>query len=132
MALLLNQQYYWRVRAHNAGGWGAYSEVRTFRRIVTGVEDTRALPTTLTLSQNYPNPFNPTTRIEFGLPSESHIRLEVYNLLGEQVATLVDEVRTAGYHTVSFDAARLPSGLYFYRLMSGERTTMIRKMVLMK
>jgi hypothetical protein len=123
--------YFWRVRAHNAGGWGPYSEIRTFTRDITDVSETRAIPKEFQLTQNYPNPFNPATQIEFGVPKEARVTLEVYNLLGQKVATLVDEMQTAGYHTVNFNASSLPSGLYLYRMQAGEQS-FIRKMMLVK
>ena len=73
------------MRAHNAGGWGPYSEVRSFTRDITDVSETRAIPKEFQLTQNYPNPFNPATQIEFGVPKESRVTLEVYNLLGQKV-----------------------------------------------
>jgi hypothetical protein len=129
--LLTNTSYYWRVRGGNAGGWGGYSEVRRFSVLITGIDREEGVPTQLSLKQNYPNPFNPATQISFGLPGESKVLLEVYNLLGQRVATLLNERRTAGYHTVLFDAAGLPSGLYLYRLTAGE-TTLFKKMLLVK
>jgi hypothetical protein len=78
------------------------------------------MPAGFVLYQNYPNPFNPSTQIQFALPKESHVRLEIFNLLGERVKTLVDETRQAGYHSERFDATGLASGLYFYRLQAGD------------
>jgi regulation of enolase protein 1 (concanavalin A-like superfamily) len=131
-SLINNQRYFWRVRGHNPGGWGPFSEVRTFTASTTvGINAQRELPTTVTLSQNYPNPFNPSTQIEFGLPKESHVTLEVYNILGERVATLVNETMSVGYHTVRFDASQMPSGLYIYRMSAGS-TTIVHKMMLLK
>ncbi|MDZ7374074.1 MAG: T9SS type A sorting domain-containing protein [candidate division KSB1 bacterium] len=89
------------------------------------------LPKTHTLSQNYPNPFNPTTRIEFSLPKAAHVTLKVYNLLGQEVATLVNGYRQAGQHWVTFDGSDLPGGVYVYRLeYDGKSVT--RKLVLLK
>lgn len=130
-SLINNQKYFWRLRARNPGGWGAFSEVRTFTIKVTSVTAQREMPTSFALEQNYPNPFNPSTRIEFALPEEARVRLEVYNLLGERIAILADETRTAGFHSVQFNATTLPSGLYLYRLTAGERT-FVRKMMLTK
>lgn len=129
--LLTNTTYYWRVRGGNAGGWGAYSEVRGFTVLIAGIDREEGVPTQLTLKQNYPNPFNPATQISFGLPGETRVLLEVYNLLGQRVATLLNERRSAGYHSVRFDAAGLPSGLYLYRLTAGE-TSLFKKMLFVK
>jgi hypothetical protein len=97
---------------------------------VTGVA-VKPLPTVYSLSQNYPNPFNPTTVIEFALPKEAHVTLEVYNVIGQKVMTLVDEVRPAGYHSVRFDGTSLSSGMYLYRLSTGQQT-FLKKLLLMK
>jgi hypothetical protein len=75
-----------------------------------------AVPAAFSLEQNYPNPFNPATMIRFALPREAHVLLSVYDLLGRNVATLVNETKAAGVHEVRFDASRLASGAYVYRL----------------
>lgn len=90
-----------------------------------------ALPSTFILDQNYPNPFNPTTTIHFALPQRAPVRIDVYNLLGQKVTTLVDADLPAGEHTATWDASDVASGMYFYRLRAGE-TTLARKMVLLK
>jgi hypothetical protein len=88
-------------------------------------------PTSYGLDENYPNPFNPSTIISYQLPASGHVSLKVYNMLGQEVATLVDAIQDAGFKSVTFDASRLPSGVYFYRLESG---TFIqnKKMLLVK
>lgn len=78
-----------------------------------------APPTTYKLSQNYPNPFNPTTTIEYQLPVDGRVTLKVYDLLGQELATLVNEVQQADYYRVEFDGRSLASGVYFYRLQAG-------------
>jgi len=88
-------------------------------------------PRTYALDQNYPNPFNPVTTIQYQLPEEVKVRLEVYDLLGRKVATLLDRRVPAGYHEVSFDASSLASGVYIYRLMAGSFSK-TRKMMVMK
>jgi len=100
----------------------------------TGVEDDPfglSLPADYELAQNYPNPFNPSTIISFSLPRTGFVNLSVFNILGQQVARLVEEYREAGVHQVEFDAANFPSGIYFYRLQHpGGSST--RKMTLVK
>jgi hypothetical protein len=88
------------------------------------------------LDQNYPNPFNPTTLISYQIPSSAHVKLTVYNLLGQQLALLVDEQQQAGAHQVVWDARSLPTGLYVYELRSttadGAHTSLRRTMLLLK
>ncbi len=126
-----NHTYFWKVRAGNAGGWGSFSTLRRINVAWTGVDYVAELPKEVRLHNNYPNPFNPTTRIAFDLPRESHVTLEVYSILGERVALLVDEMRAAGYHQLQFDASGLASGVYLYRLTAND-VTLMKKMVLMK
>ena len=100
--------------------------------VPTGVDDnTGSLPIAFELAQNYPNPFNPTTIINYSLPTASHVKLEVFNVLGQRVAMLEDDQKQAGSHSTEFDAGGYPSGIYFYRLTyNGGVAT--RKMVLLK
>ncbi|MXW65371.1 MAG: T9SS type A sorting domain-containing protein, partial [Bacteroidetes bacterium SB0668_bin_1] len=78
-------------------------------------------PEEVSLGQNYPNPFNPETTIRYALPWAGNVRLAVYDLLGHEVAVLVDESKPAGHHTTRFDAGDLPSGAYVYRLQAQGR-----------
>ena len=93
-------------------------------------------PGEFALAQNYPNPFNPSTKISFGLAIDSKVKINVYNLLGEQVALLINSEMTAGNHDVTFDATHLNSGVYFYKLEAtgnnGQSFTSTRKMILTK
>jgi hypothetical protein len=83
------------------------------------------------LHANFPNPFNPTTNIRYELPVNSRVLLEVYNVMGQRVATLVDREMSAGTHTISFDASTLSSGTYLVRMQSGSFTR-VQKMTLLK
>ena len=100
---------------------------------VTGVETTpvREIPAEYSLSQNYPNPFNPTTMIQFDLPERGPVKLEVYDMLGRRVATLVDDVLQAGRQAVEFDAHGLSSGMYVYRI-EANGFVLARRMVLVR
>ncbi len=104
-------------------------------RIVTDGEPTSGevvdVPAELQLDQNFPNPFNPTTNITFALPQSSHVTLEVFNLLGQHVETLVNGNRSEGNHTIHFDASNLTSGTYIYRLQAGDMVQ-TRNMTLIK
>ena len=99
--------------------------------ITTGVNNDAVSPTNFRLEQNYPNPFNPTTTIEYSLPKQSQVKLDVFNTLGEQVRSLVDEEVPAGKHVVKFNASGLSSGVYLYRLQA-DGFVRSRKLILMK
>jgi len=88
-------------------------------------------PKSYSLSQNYPNPFNPTTKISFSLPKNSDVKLVVFDILGKEVATLVNDYRTAGTHQVEFNASNLASGVYLYRIEAGEFRD-VKRMMLIK
>jgi hypothetical protein len=74
------------------------------------------LPRSNTLHHNYPNPFNPKTKINYDLPITNYVNLSIYNLLGQKIATLVDEQKIAGFHQVEWDASGMASGIYYYRI----------------
>jgi hypothetical protein len=97
----------------------------------TSVKPVEQLPQEYALSQNYPNPFNPSTTIQYQIPKSGMTSLKVYNILGQEVANLVDGVVTAGTHQVTFDASRLSSGIYFYTLHSGNYVA-TKKLMLLK
>ncbi len=90
------------------------------------------VPSTYKLSQNYPNPFNPSTTIEFGVPRSAHVTVNVFNAIGQKVATLIDGARQAGTYEVQWDAASLPSGMYLYQLSADGNVVQTRKMMLLK
>jgi hypothetical protein len=98
--------------------------------VLTGVHESN-LPLVFALHQNYPNPFNPSTRIEYDLASAASVTLKVYDVLGREVTTLVDGMENVGFKSVEFDASKLSSGIYFYRLQAGafvetKRLTVLR------
>lgn len=94
-------------------------------------QETKGLPFKYHLHQNYPNPFNPETRIQFELPQESAVQLVVFDLLGREVATLVNEFMKAGRYDVTFAATNLASGVYFYRLQAGTFND-VKRLLLLK
>ncbi|MCF8239879.1 MAG: T9SS type A sorting domain-containing protein [Melioribacteraceae bacterium] len=116
--------------------------------LTTGVEDENPLEKKFSVSQNYPNPFNPTTKIKYTIPtvernavslkknkrfgeSRNNVSLRVYSILGEEITTLVNEAKQPGTYEVEFDASKLPSGVYFYRLNAGDYSE-TKKMILIR
>ena len=100
--------------------------------LLTGVMSPRDdLPSEYRLAQNYPNPFNPTTTIKYDLPKAGRVTLKIYDILGNEVATIMDGYRTPGSYSISFNASKLASGLYLYRLVAGDYSS-VRKMMLVK
>ena len=98
---------------------------------VVSIEDSIAVPVTFSLHQNYPNPFNPGTTIRYALPAPTRVSLKVFDVLGKEVAVLVNQTQHAGIHTVAFDATPLPSGVYFYRIETDHNSS-VKKMLLLK
>jgi len=88
-------------------------------------------PNAFALEQNFPNPFNPTTSIRYTIGKADNVSLTVYNMLGQEVATVVNQFQTAGTHTVNFDASNLASGMYLYKIQSGSFSE-VKKMMLLK
>ncbi|MDR9388210.1 MAG: T9SS type A sorting domain-containing protein, partial [Balneolaceae bacterium] len=131
--MVADKGYLFRVRAVNAAGTSNWRNVefRTAEQDVNTSISSSAIPTEYSLGQNYPNPFNPATTIQYSLPVGSYVSLRVYNMLGQKVETLVDGVKSAGYHQVTFDGSNLSSGSYIYRLETGEYAQM-RTMFLVK
>jgi hypothetical protein len=110
---------------------GKKTTTTNFVVTVGAAKDAGALPQSLSLEQNYPNPFNPATLISYSVPAEGLVRLSVYDLAGQQVATLVEQVQQPGVYTVDFKAKGLPSGTYFYRLQTSSEV-LTKKMTLLK
>ena len=116
---------------NNAGSTTAYYAKYKFTA-VTGVGSAQLVgPSDYTLSQNYPNPFNPTTNIDFTLPVSQRVSLKVYNMLGQEVATIMDGFKEKGSYFVEFNASKLASGVYLYKLQAGSFVS-TKKMVLVK
>jgi len=97
---------------------------------ITGITEP-SVPQDYQLSQNYPNPFNPTTKISFSIPKAGLVTLKIYNIIGQEVSTLVNEVKSAGNYNVDFNGANLSSGVYFYAIKAGDFTS-VKKMTLIK
>lgn len=114
---------------NNVSRW-LYNWVGT-KWFTVGVEDVKANDMSYALSQNYPNPFNPATKINYSVKQAGHVSMKIYDIMGREVATLINEVQTAGNHTVNFNAARLSSGVYFYTVVSGSFKE-TKKMVLLR
>ena len=102
-----------------------------FKKLVNIVEDGNEKPQNFKLYQNYPNPFNPSTKIKYGIPNSSFVKLKVYDILGNEIVTLVNKYQSAGYYEVNFFAPNLPSGIYIYRLES-ENFISTKKLLLLK
>ncbi len=131
--------YYWRVKADGAESFDAFYPVSLVAESQTDADDSELaqLPKTFGLSQNHPNPFNPNTEIAFALPVASRVRLDIYNIAGQKVSTLVDAQYPAGEHMVVWDGtdargSAVASGIYLYRIQAGEEFISARKMVLLK
>lgn len=118
-----NGNYFYRLKQIDFDGKFEYSDV---------VEvEVNNLPIEFTFSQNYPNPFNPTTSIEYSVPSSEYVNLKIYDILGNEVSELVNEQKESGNYKVNFDASKLSSGLYIYKIQAGS-FSQVRKMMLLK
>ena len=115
-------------------GWSVTSTggIAGYYELISGITNNHnQVPSDYALSQNYPNPFNPSTKIAFSLPKAGNVSLVVYDILGREVATLVNTFVNAGTHVVPFDASALSSGVYLYKITSGSFIDS-KKMVLIK
>ena len=132
-ALSLGTTYFWRVGAKNLGGMSDFSPPFSFStiRTVSVERTTDGIPAEFSLGQNYPNPFNPSTIIHYGIPDEAVVKLEIFDLLGRQVASLVHEKQIPGFYQVSWHAGDLPTGIYFYHLQAGS-FVQTKKLILLK
>ena len=122
----------YRLKQIDFDGNFEYSEI-----ITVGTENFLSMPMEYALEQNYPNPFNPTTIIEYSVPNVVtrrgvSVQLKIYDMLGNEVATLVNEQKSAGSYKVNFDASNLASGVYLYRLKTSSGLIMTKKLMLIK
>jgi hypothetical protein len=122
--------YYRLKQVDRDGSFKIYDPVKIVSGGEIGADKSRG-PSSFALDQNWPNPFNPATTISFQLPAAAGVSLKVYDLTGREVATLVDEVKPAGIHSVTFDGSGLASGTYVYRIQAGNYVA-TRKLVLVK
>jgi uncharacterized lipoprotein YddW (UPF0748 family) len=124
--------YFWRVRASNAAGSSPWSAGFKFRTVqVSGVDPVPDVPSTFGLDQNYPNPFNPLTVIGYQVPAAGRVTITVYDVLGQAVDRLVDDVEPAGRHTVPWNGSNRASGVYIVRMTSGSFAA-VKRMILLK
>ena len=131
---LLNEAtfYYWRVNNSNSAGTSNWSNTSSFYiSSIVGLKESNNILKDFKLFQNYPNPFNPLTTINYSVPETRRITLKVFDILGDEVAILVNEEKFAGHYSVKFDGSTLSSGVYFYQIRAGEFTD-TKKFVLLK
>jgi len=129
---LQNGKYFWKVKAYTSSSTYTFSNVMSFVvNIPTDVNSEKDTPLEFYLEQNFPNPFNPSTTISWQSPVGSHQTLKVFDVLGNEVATLVNEYKPAGMYNVQFTINNLASGVYLYKLQAGE-FVQARKMILLR
>jgi hypothetical protein len=127
-AELQSGKYQYRLKMIDNDGSYEYSRI----------ENTEvAIPKDFAISQNYPNPFNPSTKIDYQLPADAKILIDIYNIVGQKLVELVNREQSAGYYTVDFGASDLASGIYIYRLAASDKSTgksfsLVKKMILLK
>ena len=115
--------YYYRLKQYDNDGGS--KELNTVEVNYTNI------PSVFGLSQNYPNPFNPSTKISFQVPEKSNVNVSIYDILGNKISTLVNETKQPGQYDVTFDASRLSSGVYFYK-MQADKFEVTKKMTVLK
>ena len=125
-------KYFWRVNASNPNVAGPWSQVWNFRVILTGAGIIgNDIPKVFKLYENYPNPFNPVTKIKFDLPQNAFVKIRIFDIVGREVSSLVNNELKAGTYESQFNAGNLSSGTYFYRIEAGNFTD-VKRMVLIK
>jgi flagellar hook assembly protein FlgD len=136
--LSVGKGYFWKVRSSDgSGNTSYYSGTGQFKiSSTTAVEKTATIPTQFDLSQNYPNPFNPTTVINYSLPNNAFVVLKIYDMLGREIRTLVNNEMNAGKYSISWkgednNGNKVTSGIYIYKISAGNYSA-ARKMVVLK
>ncbi len=127
--IINGQNYFYKIEAIDDAGNSAWSD--ELSSIITSIGSESLLPDVFALSQNYPNPFNPSTTIKYQLPLASNVSIKLYDVLGKEIAILVNEFKSAGFYEINFNAVSLTSGVYFYRIEAGD-FVQINKMILLK
>jgi hypothetical protein len=123
--------YFWRVCAINQYGTGNWSTIWSYSYLLTGItQNDKDIPKEYKLYNNYPNPFNPTTNVQFSIVNVHYVTLKVFDILGRNVATLVNEQLQPGTYEVTWNAQNYTSGVYFYRLQSGDFTDTKRMLMI--
>jgi hypothetical protein len=124
--------YYWITAVDSAGLESGFSLPNSAVPLINSIDQEKMnLPKQYALYQNYPNPFNPSTTIKFALPKSTHVLIEVYNVLGQKIVSLIDNHEIAGYHQIKFQAENLSSGIYFFSIYAGD-FKQVRKMILLR
>ena len=133
IGLVPSTAYCYRVLAYNGIGNSEYSNINCASTSASGIDDINSggIPESFELFNNYPNPFNPSTTIYYAIPEPGFVELKVFDVLGNEMISLVSELKDAGYHNIQFDATGYQSGIYFYRLESGGFVE-TKKMALLK
>jgi sialate O-acetylesterase len=116
---------------HGYWNWMSFDYIDIPGATIVEVDEMPVVPSSYSLSNNYPNPFNPATKINYSIPEKTHVSLKVFDILGKQVATLVNKEQSAGYYKIEFDASKFASGVYFYKLHAGDFIEN-RKMILLR
>jgi hypothetical protein len=114
------------INQSQAGFWAMY-----YQNIISKVEDDEILPNQFMLEQNYPNPFNPSTIIKFGIPERANVVIKIYDILGSEVITLINQEIDIGWYEVQFNASNYSSGIYIYRMQAGNYIS-TKKMLMIK